>query len=347
MERVGSLSRVRPPRVSVVIPVYNRERFVGAAIESVLRQSFDDLELVVVDDASTDSSYHVVKEYRDPRIRAVRHEFNQGIARARNHGVALSRGEYVAMLDSDDVALPERFAAQVRYLDRHPDCAALGSWAGEINADGSRTGKVKRRPSDPEALRLWMLFRCCLLQTTLTARRSVLCRYPYRDHLKVFDDHDLVLRISADHPVANLPRPLVLHREHGRQITRERAALAEREKFELVRGALARLGVDADDDDLARHFDLAHLRSWGLRPNGAFLTWAEGWLNQLVYSLRPDARDGGRGVARAASAVWLRACWRARDLGALRRFRRSRLRRGAFRETLRGLETRHRSAARL
>ncbi len=335
------------PRVSVVIPVYNRERYLGAAIESVLRQHFDDLEIIVVDDASTDASYHVVKEYRDPRIRAVRNRTNQGIARTRNHGVALARGEYVAMLDSDDVALPERLDAQVRYLDRHPSCAAVGSWAIPIDSAGQRKGKPKRRPAEPEALRLWLLFRCALLQYTLTARRAVLSSYPYRDHYQVCDDHDLLLRMVEHHPVANLPRPLVLHREHGDQITRERAATTEREKSEVVRGALERLGIEASDDDLERHFELAHLASWGLRPNTAFLAWAEAWLSDLVDALRPTASDGGQGVARAAASLWLRACWRARDLQALRRFRRSRLRRGAFREALRGFEARRRNSARL
>ncbi len=335
------------PRVSVVIPVFNRERYVGAAIESVLRQRFDDLEIVVVDDASTDASYHVVKEYRDPRIRAVRHDRNRGIAGARNHGVALARGEYVAMLDSDDVSLPDRLSTQVRYLDRHEDCALVGSWAAQIGPEGQRSGKLKRRPVAPEALRLWLLFRCAVLQYTMTARRSVLRRYPYRDRFEICDDHDLLLRIAGRHPVANLPRPLVLHREHGAQITRERAAATELEKRELVRSALGDIGIDASDNDLVRHFDLAHLSSWGLRPNAAFLAWSERWLDALLEGLRPGASDGGDGVARAASAIWLRACWRARDLGALRRFRRSRLRRGAFREALRAVEMRRHSAARL
>ena len=105
--------------VSVVIPAYNRERYLADAVDSVLAQTFTDFELLIVDDGSRDRTVEIAKSYRDPRIRLVRHERNRGVAAARNTGVAEARGAYVAFLDSDDVAYPDRLARQVAFLDAH------------------------------------------------------------------------------------------------------------------------------------------------------------------------------------------------------------------------------------
>ena len=120
------MTSTAPPRVSVFIPVYNREAYVGAAIESVLRQSFQDFEILLIDDGSTDLSVEVLRSYDDRRIRVVRNERNLGQPETRNRGLALARGQYVAMLDSDDVARPDRLSRQVAFLDRHQDCVEVG-----------------------------------------------------------------------------------------------------------------------------------------------------------------------------------------------------------------------------
>ena len=113
--------RGSPPTVSVVMPVYNVERFVGAAIGSVLAQRFEDFELIVVDDRSPDASLEVVRRFDDPRIRIVSHAENRGLAGARNSGIRVARGRHVALIDSDDVWDPDKLAAHVAHLDAAPE----------------------------------------------------------------------------------------------------------------------------------------------------------------------------------------------------------------------------------
>src|SRR5688572_25740567 len=117
-----------PPTVSVVMTVYNTERYVREAVESILGQTFRDFEFIIIDDGSTDSAPAILREYadRDPRIRLVSRP-NTGIVRAANEGIALARGNYLARMDSDDVALPHRFEKQVRYLNEHPACVLVGA----------------------------------------------------------------------------------------------------------------------------------------------------------------------------------------------------------------------------
>jgi len=113
--------------VSVVVPVFDRARVVGDALRSLLVQTWRDLEVVVVDDGSGDDGVAVAEAFGDPRVRIVRHGANRGIPHARNTGLEAARGRYVAWLDSDDVARPERIATQVGFLEANPDVALVGS----------------------------------------------------------------------------------------------------------------------------------------------------------------------------------------------------------------------------
>ena len=128
---------MKPPRVTVAMPVYNCEKYVAKAVESILTQTFEDFEFLIVDDGSTDSSRAILEQYsaRDPRIKLVSRP-NTGLLVALNEMVGRARGEYVARMDADDVALPGRFERQVQYLDEHPECVLLGSRVIIIDPDG-------------------------------------------------------------------------------------------------------------------------------------------------------------------------------------------------------------------
>ena len=121
--------------VSVVMPVFNAARFVAEAVESVLGQSFGDFELIAIDDGSTDGSGEILDRYagKDCRIKVRRRE-NRGIVASRNEGLEMTSGELIAVLDSDDVAMPDRFALQVEFLGKHPECVAVGGAALVIDA---------------------------------------------------------------------------------------------------------------------------------------------------------------------------------------------------------------------
>jgi glycosyltransferase involved in cell wall biosynthesis len=126
------------PRVSVALPVHNCERYVAEAIESILAQTFTDFEFLIVDDGSTDGSLAILQRYaaRDQRIQLVSRP-NTGYLVALNEMLARARGEYVARMDADDIALPERFDHQIRYLEDHPECVMVGSRVTLIDPDGA------------------------------------------------------------------------------------------------------------------------------------------------------------------------------------------------------------------
>ena len=115
------------PRISVIMPAYNAEKYIREAIDSILAQTYTDFEFIIIDDASTDATASIVESYSDERIRFFRNEHNMGVANTLNRGLDLAVGEYIARMDSDDISLPERFAKQVEFMDTHTDVIVCGS----------------------------------------------------------------------------------------------------------------------------------------------------------------------------------------------------------------------------
>ena len=227
------------PRVSVVMPVFNGERYLRAAIDSVLAQTERDFELIVIDDGSTDATASIVRGIADPRIRLIPNERNLGLVRSLNRGVAAARGEFVARLDADDLAMPERFARQVAFLDENPDVALLGSWYVEISPAGEPLAR-RRLPTAHWDLRWHLCITCPFVHSAVMWRREPVAREvgQYDERLVLGEDYDLWRRIGERFRLATLPSYLVQYRLHsvsmmatygvhtleGRRMRSERAA---------------------------------------------------------------------------------------------------------------------------
>jgi glycosyltransferase involved in cell wall biosynthesis len=197
------------PRVSVLMPAFNAERFLAPAVDSVLGQSHEDLELVVVDDGSTDHTFELLQEYarKDPRVRALRNEQNLGIVHTRNRAFAEAdpRSAFFALMDSDDVCEPARLALQLDFLSGHPDHALVGGNLILIDEAGAELGR-RLYPSSYEAITSVITRFNPIAQPTATVRRSAIdavgtydVRYPR------CQDYDLWLRVARRFKIANLP----------------------------------------------------------------------------------------------------------------------------------------------
>jgi glycosyltransferase involved in cell wall biosynthesis len=304
------------PAVSVVIPVHNRARFIADAVGSVLRQTYDDLEVIVVDDGSTDGTVQVVEALADRRIRIVAHDGNRGIPAARNTGLEAARGRFIAWLDSDDIARPNRLAVQVAFLEAHPEAAMVGSCAGTIAADGSRLRTVRVPPMRPADVQAWLLFRSPFQQSSVTGRAEVLRTFPYRPENPVCEDLDVFLRLARDHRIQNLPQVLCDRRLHGGQVIRSQKEAIRARKAALLSGLLGEVGLTPGEDDLARHVCLGKEGLDGRPPGDDFLGWADGWLQALRAANARSRRIDPAGLALATSFFWLKACRaEARRLG--------------------------------
>jgi len=199
------------PLVSVVMTVYNGEPWTAEAVQSILGQTFRDLELIVVDDGSTDSTADTLGRYRDHRLRIVR-QSRAGQTPALNRALQLSRAPLVARMDADDVALPRRLERQAAFLDAHPEVGLLGTAGHEIGPTGGIV-RTLTPPTDDPTLRRALIRYNPLLHTSVMFRRALLEAVgDYDERLRVAQDYDLWLRMSRRTTLAALPEPLVLRR---------------------------------------------------------------------------------------------------------------------------------------
>lgn len=228
-----------PPAVSVLMPVHNGAPWVRDAVESILTQTLEDLELIVIDDGSTDATPELLGCVRDPRLRVERRG-RAGLTRALNLALGLARGALIARLDADDAALRERLERQRAFLDAHADVGLLGTGAREVDEAG-RTVREVRPPADDAAIRRALIRRNPFVHSSVMMRRSVLERVGgYDEALPVAQDYDLWMRMGRVTRLANLPEALVLRRLLPGRVSAvrddERLRAEARVRWRAVRG---------------------------------------------------------------------------------------------------------------
>lgn len=300
------------PKVSVVMPAYNGGKYICEAIESILVQTYKAFELIVVNDGSTDDSVTRILSFDDPRIRLIDRERNLGLAITRNEGVEAARGEYIAMLDCDDIACPTRLEEQVRFLDDNPDFGMVGSWVENFDEEDQTVLEECRFECDSEKIPVNLLFHNVFAQSAVMMRRSILTDAPYREDFPPAEDYDLWVRIASKCRIANLPRVLVKYRKHAEGVSWRKTEAMEASVVKNIRQQLERLGFEPDDKDLIVH------RRIGLKQraqNLEELISAENWLMRIAVANRRTAVYSAEVLESLIGQKWHRYCSISSNLG--------------------------------
>lgn len=303
---------IASPLVSVLMPAHNGERHLSEAIDSILVQTLPDFELIVVDDGSTDSTPEILDSYaqRDSRVRVYRQE-NQGIPAARNKCLDLAIGQYLAWMDSDDVALPSRLRKQIEFMDVHPEIGICGTWVKTV---GAVAGQLWRYPTDDGTLRSMLVFNPPFANTSTIVRREVLEAASLRYDLSFpqAQDYDLWARAAQHTKLANLPDVLVLYRLHPRQVTETRFDNQVALSGKVRAQQLARLGIDPSSQEFELH---QRLSQFDLRESRAVLDRADEWLQRLLDANEAQGAFPKREFASVVGQRWFFACRGATRLG--------------------------------
>lgn len=186
--------------ISIIMPAYNVEKYVGAAIHSVLNQSYKNFELIVVDDCSSDKSIDVINSFTDSRIRVIRLEKNQGVAFARNLAIAESKGGFLAFLDSDDVMNQQRLKKQLAYMKRHPEIALCGGWTRMISPENRISRYIDKMVIDSKAVNPTLVFGNIFCTSTIMMRREAMPAGGFRQ--RYAEDYDFLVRVAEKHQLA-------------------------------------------------------------------------------------------------------------------------------------------------
>ena len=209
------------PLVSVLLPVYNGAGFLQGGIESILSQSYRNIELIIINDGSSDDSAKIISKFKDPRIR-VYHQENQGLSATLNRSINLAKGEYLARQDQDDLSLTERLEKQVSFLDAHPSCGMVGGWA-EIWVGNVKSERVHQHPTESSHLKYDLLFDNPFVHSSVMLRKSA-CEtvglYSTDKARQPPEDYELWSRVARQFEVANIPEVLLVYREVPNSMSR-------------------------------------------------------------------------------------------------------------------------------
>lgn len=292
------------PTVSVVMPCYNAARWLAPAIRSVLSQTAGDLELIAIDDGSTDTTRGVIAGFatQDPRVRLVALNENRGIVNALNAGLDMATGRYIARMDADDLCVPDRFQVQMQFLES-ARVDLCGSWFTEF---GQGIRRTVRWPHESPAVHAAMLFQSALCHPSILARREVFDDLRYREDYRYAEDYDLFARAMRKHRLANVPRSLLDYRRHSGQATQARRDAMARVANRIRLEALDCAGIKATADEQRLH---NLIRTPASITSIEDLHGIEVWLGKLID------RFDDRAAREIVASQWVRACVRAAPLG--------------------------------
>ena len=292
------------PKVSVVLPVYNVAAHIQGTIESLLRQTFQDFELLVLDDCSTDDTVAQVEKIADPRLRLIRNPQNLGRAGTDNAALPYVQGEYLAKMDGDDICHPERLAKQVAYLDAHPEVNIVGSFMQNFGA----STYLNRYPAEPADTRVLTLFTLptgnpsAMMRTSLFREQDL----RYDASLRQTEDYDFCARYIRQLHIATLQETLIEYRVPHQ--VRKKAILSERANVsDVVREQLLRSwGLDFTPRELHVYNTIAMLE----RPGGDItLDEVATWLQKLLHHNEQQPLFEPAALRRGLGERWFEVCF--------------------------------------
>ena len=231
------------PKISVIMPAYNAEKYIKEAMDSILNQTFGDFEFIAMNDCSRDSTEEIILSYQDDRIVYVKNEQNMGVAATLNKGLRLAKGEYIARMDSDDISMPNRFALQVACLDAHPEVAVLGGLVEVFD----ETGKTTPRPyrASPAQIKIDLLFASALAHPSVMMRRDVILEMGgYDREFEGLEDYELWCRVAAKHQIMVCSDEVLLrYRIHSAQVTQQSSPRKDAAQKRIRAWHLRQLGL--------------------------------------------------------------------------------------------------------
>lgn len=297
-------------KVTVLMPVYNGEKYLSEAIESILQQTFTDYELLIINDGSNDRTVQIIEKYVDPRIRLIHNQENLGLISSLNKGLDLAQGQYIARMDCDDVCHPERLRKQVEFMDAHPEIGVCGTWVELI---GEKSG-VWRYPIDHDEIRASLILESVLAHPSVIIRKSKFKEYKlYYDPAYMHaEDFELWHRCSDHFLLANLPEVLLKYRITASSTSRSNRDKQLESLRQIYEKSLASLNIALTEDDYKIHLAIS---THNYSNNRLFILKAKRWLQTLHKANLIQQTYPEPFFSQLLADRWFWACYYAKDLG--------------------------------
>lgn len=245
---------MKQPLVTVIMPVYNTEKYLRQSIDSILNQTFRDFEYIIIDDCSTDDSLDVINSYSDIRIKVIKNQKHLGVAASANIGFGLAKGKYIARMDADDTSLPERLLQQYKYMEKHPKVDLCGS---RVRLIGSR--KIWKYPFEHERIKCRLLFNSPFAQPSLIFRKSTFVKNNlyYNSSFIRGEDYELWVRSIDKVKCSNICKVLLLYRMSQKKKRKYFTKNGQKWPIEARKKMLSNLGIVTENQVLNIHQQLS------------------------------------------------------------------------------------------
>lgn len=271
------------PLVSAIITVYNTEKYIAQAVQSILNQTFTDFELIIINDASTDGTFEILQSFEDERIVLINNEVNQGIPKNANIGLKLAKGDYIAKMDADDISHPKRFERQLEYFKANPKLVICGSWAQIFDADDV----LIRTPVTHDEIKAGLLFLNVMFNPAMMFKSALYKDYKcyYNEGFPVLEDYTLWVDAIDKVKFANVPEVLLKYRVHNNNISvfkKDNQQMLNDYHLKVYKRLLDKLNINYDHNDLIRH-RMIGLKQFQEIDNSELLKCLE-WLHKLLLA---------------------------------------------------------------
>jgi len=301
------------PLVSVIMPVFNAQEYVHQAIQSLLNQTYTNFELLLLDDGSTDNSLAIAKSFDDSRIQIFSDGINKGQPTRYNAGVQMAKGKYIAIAHADDVALPNRLAETVVFLEENEEYGIVGGQVELIDNQGNKLQRKYGIAGDHDFLFLHQLFACPLMHTTILARRELLLKHPYSLEFDSCEDYEIFTRCSLVTKMYNLNQPLALYRLHQNNLTKTKRDTHALRIQSIMRNLYAAIGLEYTMRDFECHLLTFYFHKAVLSM--VEIQQVETWLVNMKDRLQALNKFNEELINEVIFINWFATCKKGRGVG--------------------------------
>ena len=244
---------MKQPLISVIMSTYNEEKYIETSLKSLLNQTFQEFEIIIVDDASTDNTRQLIQRLQDERIHLICNEENQGLTKNLNKALKYVTGKYIARMDGDDIAFPTRFEKQVQYMEKHPETMLVSCYTKSFGD----SDLVFALPDDSEVLKVRMLVRPVYAHPGFMMRRELIeAGYRYNEEYRTAQDYEFASRVAEKYKIGLVPEILLLYRVHKKQVSAKAGNQQFNNADKIRKRQLERLGVRLSETEWESYLEL-------------------------------------------------------------------------------------------
>lgn len=298
--------------ISVVIPVYNSESYINYAINSILNQTYQYFELIIINDGSTDNSVAIIESFKDDRIKIINNKNNRGVAIVGNQGISKAKGKYIARLDADDIAHPKRLETQLQFLEKHTDVVILGSQAQILNTNKMLKQQLKV-PIQSSILPIYSLFYCPFIQPSVMVRTDIIKEFYYDNHFVSAEDYELWTRILKKYKGSNLSESLIQYRIHNTNFSNVQKEKQVESVRKIYQHNLEYIGMSYSQEDLETFLKVSG--SYDRQLTIDEIRKIKVWLVKMQNHLLSQSKFENNQIREVFSTVWFQIFRKSNQLG--------------------------------